>query len=200
MFTGIIKNTGIIKEVKRSKNGLVLKIKINGIHPPFNKGSSVAVNGACLTITDFQKDSFFTSVVRDTLRITNLSLLKKGSIVNIEFPVKLSDSLEGHMLEGHIDGTGKIISFIKTGMQFNLRIKIPNSLTPYIVTNGSIGLDGVSLTIKNIKNNIISATLIPFTIEQTNFKHRKSGDEINIEVDRMGKYVENFLKKYKLNR
>lgn len=195
MFTGIVKNRGIVKKVKSIKKGAELIINLNGPHPLFTIGGSIAVNGACLTITDFQKDSFITSIVRDTLKITNLSHLKKGTIVNIEFPVKLSDSLEGHILEGHIDGTGRIVSLVKSGMQFNLKTKIPDSLTPYVIKNGSIGLDGVSLTIKNIKNNIVSTTLIPLTIEQTNFKHRKSGDEINVEVDRIAKYVEKFLRK-----
>ena len=154
MFTGIIKNIGTVEDIKRQRNGISLSVQIEKGNYLFKIGGSIAVNGACLTIIDFQDNCFSTDVVKDTLTRTNLSLLRKRDKVNIEFPLKLGDRLEGHILEGHIDGTGRIISLIKSGTQTTLNIKIPDALTRYVVTNGSIGIDGVSLTIKKIKGNI----------------------------------------------
>lgn len=195
MFTGIIENTGKIKKIRRKQNGVNLSIETASTGFTFRKGGSISINGVCLTITDFDNDTFLVDVVKDTLVRTNLSLLRKDEIVNVELPLKFGDRLEGHILEGHIDGTGNIISIIREGTQLIVKIKIPNNFTKYVIENGSIGIDGVSLTVKNIKGNIVSVTLIPFTLEQTNLKRRRVGDRVNIEVDRMGKYIEKYLKK-----
>jgi len=193
MFTGIIENKGKVKNISRKQNGANLAIEIIGGGPTFKSGGSVAVNGTCLTITDFKDNTFFVDVVKDTLSRTNLSTLRRGDIVNIEFPMKLGDRLEGHIVEGHIDGMGRITSIIKSGTQCSLKIKIPDNLTRYIVKNGSVSIDGISLTVKEIMGNILGITLIPFTIENTNLKLLRVGDSVNIEVDRMGKYVEKQL-------
>ncbi len=195
MFTGIIENLGKVTVLKKKSNSVILSIQIVGGEFAFKQGGSVAVNGACLTITDYNDGTFIVDVVKDTLKRTNLSTLRKSDFVNLEFPLKLGDRLHGHILEGHIDGTGRIISIIKSGMQTTVKIKIPNNLTKYVIKNGSIGIDGVSLTVKDIKGDIISTTLIPFTIKQTNFYKRRAGDMVNLEVDRMGKYIEKQLKK-----
>lgn len=195
MFTGIIENRGKVKDIRRKQNGVNLSIQTQRRNTTFKLGGSIAINGVCLTITDFSVDTFIVDVVKDTLTRTNLSMVRKNDSVNIELPLKVGDRLEGHILEGHIDGTGRIISIIKSGMQTMVKIKIPDEVIRYVIKNGSIGIDGVSLTVKDIKGIILSVTLIPFTVEQTNFKQRKVGDRVNIEVDRMGKYIEKYLKK-----
>lgn len=195
MFTGIIENRGKVKDIRRKQNGVNLSIQTQRRDTTFKLGGSIAINGVCLTITDFSVDTFIVDVVKDTLTRTNLSMVRKNDSVNIELPLKVGDRLEGHILEGHIDGTGRIISIIKSGMQTMVKIKIPDEVIRYVIKNGSIGIDGVSLTVKDIKGIILSVTLIPFTVEQTNFKQRKVGDRVNIEVDRMGKYIEKYLKK-----
>jgi len=195
MFTGIIENRGKVKDIRRKQNGVNLSIQTQRRDTTFKLGGSIAINGVCLTITDFSADTFIVDVVKDTLTRTNLSMVRKNDSVNIELPLKVGDRLEGHILEGHIDGTGRIISIIKSGMQTMVKIKIPDEVIRYVIKNGSIGIDGVSLTVKDIKGIILSVTLIPFTVEQTNFKQRKVGDRVNIEVDRMGKYIEKYLKK-----
>lgn len=196
MFTGIIENTGIIKNILKKQNGINLLIETeNNLVSQLKKGGSIAVNGVCLTVTDFSKTSFSVDVVKDTLSITTFSLLKRGEIINLELPLKLGDRLEGHILEGHIDGIGEILSIVKGGLQTNVKIKVPYRLSKYIVENGSVGIDGISLTVKEIKNNILKTTLIPFTIANTNFKQKRTGLKVNIEVDRTGKYIEKYLKK-----
>ncbi len=195
MFTGIIENRGKVKDIRRKQNGVNLSIQTQRRDTTFKLGGSIAINGVCLTITDFSADTFIVDVVKDTLTRTNLSMVRKNDSVNIELPLKVGDRLEGHILEGHIDGTGRIISIIKSGMQTMVKIKIPDEVIRYVIKNGSIGIDGVSLTVKDIKGIILSVTLTPFTVEQTNFKQRKVGDRVNIEVDRMGKYIEKYLKK-----
>ncbi len=195
MFTGIIENRGKVKDIRRKQNGVNLSIQTQRRNTTFKLGGSIAINGVCLTITDFSVDTFIVDVVKDTLTRTNLSMVRKNDSVNIELPLKVGDRLEGHILEGHIDGTGRIISIIKSGTQTIVKIKIPDEVIRYVIKNGSIGIDGVSLTVKDIKGIILSVTLIPFTVEQTNFKQRKVGDRVNIEVDRMGKYIEKYLKK-----
>ncbi|TET78829.1 MAG: riboflavin synthase [Candidatus Cloacimonadota bacterium] len=195
MFTGIIENRGKVKDIRRKQNGVNLSIQTQRRNTIFKLGGSIAINGVCLTITDFSVDTFIVDVVKDTLTRTNLSMVRKNDSVNIELPLKVGDRLEGHILEGHIDGTGRIISIIKSGTQTIVKIKIPDEVIRYVIKNGSIGIDGVSLTVKDIKGIILSVTLIPFTVEQTNFKQRKVGDRVNIEVDRMGKYIEKYLKK-----
>ncbi|MBA7596653.1 Riboflavin synthase [subsurface metagenome] len=195
MFTGIIENRGKVKDIRRKQNGVNLSIQTQRRDTTFKLGGSIAINGVCLTITDFSVDTFIVDVVKDTLTRTNLSMVRKNDSVNIELPLKVGDRLEGHILEGHIDGTGRIISIIKSGTQTIVKIKIPDEVIRYVIKNGSIGIDGVSLTVKDIKGIILSVTLIPYTVEQTNFKQRKVGDRVNIEVDRMGKYIEKYLKK-----
>ena len=195
MFTGIIENLGTVKDIRRKLNGMSLSVEAKQMSNTFKVGGSVAVNGTCLTIINFLNDTFTVDVVTDTLNRTNLSLLRKNDSVNIELPLKVGDRLEGHILEGHTDGTGKIISIIKRGTQTTIKVRIPHELIKYIIKNGSIGIDGVSLTVKDIRGSIASVTLIPFTVENTNFIFRNVGDVVNIEVDRMGKYIEKYLKK-----
>ncbi len=191
MFTGIIEHTGTIRAVTRKPQGVRFKITPdNGIPLALKKGGSIAINGVCLTITEYDHGAFFVDVVRDTLSRTNLSQLRRGGKVNVELPLAVGDRLDGHILEGHVDGVGSILSMATKGIQTLLRIRIPSQLTRYVVENGSIGIDGVSLTVKSVKGMILSVTLIPYTLKTTTFARRPAGDKVNIEVDRMGKYLE----------
>jgi riboflavin synthase len=194
MFTGIIKYTGIVRSITKKSHGSCMQISTGTDVLPLEKGGSVAINGVCLTVTDRHDSMFRVDVVQDTLSRTNLAHLRKGKKVNIELPLLVGDRLNGHLLEGHIDGTGTILSMTTRGIQTLLRIRLPIFLTKYVIENGSIGIDGVSLTVKEIDRNIISITLVPFTIESTTFADRPIGEAVNIEVDRTGKYLEQQLK------
>jgi riboflavin synthase len=195
MFTGIIKNTGMVKKVERESLGLHLTVQPQGDRMEFTRGGSIAVNGVCLTITDFNTSTFTTDVVKETISRTNLSRVRVGESVNLELPLKVGERIDGHILEGHVDGEGKVTSLIRRGSQVILSVKVPHELTRYIVENGSIGIDGVSLTVKEISGTILNVSLIPYTFTHTTFSDRKAGDLVNIEVDRMGKYLEKQLKR-----
>lgn len=195
MFTGVIEHTGTVKAITRLPQGVRMEIGTdNGAVLSLEKGGSIAINGVCLTVTEYDESSFSVDVVRDTLSRTNLSQLRRGSRVNMELPLAVGDRLDGHMLEGHVDGMGSILSMAKRGIQTILRIRLPVRLTKYVVENGSIAVDGVSLTAKSIEGSIVSITLIPYTLKTTTFAQRPAGDKVNIEVDRIGKYVEQQLK------
>ncbi len=193
MFTGIIKELGKINRIKRTGSGMCLGIAIDAFDNSFNIGGSIAVNGVCLTATSFNKDGFTVDIVRDTLERTNLKALKINDIVNTELPLKLNERLNGHILEGHIDGLGKIIAMNRVGTQRQVKVRLPGELVKYVVTNGSIGVDGISLTVKDVKKDIFSVTLIPLSFEKTNLRTKHVGDSLNIEVDRIAKYVEKLL-------
>jgi riboflavin synthase len=197
MFTGIIEHTGTVKVIKRKSHGIAMEIGTEVDDLGLKKGSSVAINGVCVTATDVRKASFLVDVVRDTLTRTNLGSLKPRDRVNIELPLAMGDRLDGHILEGHADGTATIVSLSTRGIQTSCRIKLPAALCRYVVENGSIGIDGISLTVKELRGTIMTVTLIPFTIEKTTLSKCRAGDRVNIEVDRMGKYLEKQLGKNK---
>ncbi len=194
MFTGIIEYTGTIQAITKKPHGIRMEITTGRDALSLKKGCSIALNGVCLTVTDHRDSMFFVDVVQDTLSRTNLSSLRRGDEVNIELPLEVGDRLDGHILEGHIDGMGTILSMTKRGIQTILRIRLPFHLSKYVIENGSIGIDGVSLTVKKINRNVVSMALVPFTVEKTIFARRPTGDRVNIEVDRMGKYLEQQLK------
>lgn len=194
MFTGIIRHTGTVRAITKKAHGMSLTIKADGNALHLQKGGSIAINGVCLTVTDIQDAAFSVDVVRETLSRTNLAFLKNGHAVHIELPLEVGERLDGHILEGHIDGMGVLLSISKRGIQTILRIKLPVGLSKYVVENGSIGIDGVSLTVKSIDGNIMSVALVPVTLENTTFAKRARGEQVNIEVERMGKYLEQQLK------
>jgi riboflavin synthase len=193
MFTGIIEHTGTIQTIEKKAHGIRIQINTAGSPLSLKEGGSIAINGVCLTVTHFRDVSFSVDVVQETLSRTNLSYLRRGSKVNIELPIEVGGRLDGHILEGHIDGMGTIVSLRRSGMQTILRVRLPTDLRKYVVENGSIGIDGVSLTVKKIDRNIVSTALVPFTVDNTTFARRPRGERVNIEVDRMGKYLEQQL-------
>jgi len=192
MFTGIIEGIGKVESIEKStKNRSAVKMTVNlGKHAKGLKtGQSVALNGVCLTVTKLAKNKCNFEMIDETTKKTDLGNLKKGSIVNIERSLKAGDRLEGHFVLGHVDGVGKITKIQKKPNEVQIWFEIPKNLAKYVVKKGSIAVDGISLTVVDVKKNLASVCLIPHTIDVTNFKTRKIGDKINIETDILGKYI-----------
>lgn len=159
-------------------------------------GSSISVNGVCLTVTDISGEVFEADVMPETVRRSNLAALKPGSAVNLEPALRLGDEMGGHLVTGHIDGTGRIISLTRDENAVWMTIEAQTSLLNQIVEKGSVALDGVSLTVARTDNTSFSVSLIPFTAGETVLGTKRVGDTVNIETDIIGKYVEKFVKVY----
>jgi len=192
MFTGIVEGIGKVKKISKiTKNRSAIQMIVDlGKHSKGLKtGQSVALNGVCLTVTKLSKDGCTFEMIEETTKKTDLGNLKPGGIVNIERSLKAGDRLEGHFVLGHVDGVGIIKKIEKKPKEVQVWFQIPKNLSKYVVKKGSIAIDGISLTVVEIKNNLASVCLIPHTIEVTNFKTKKIGDRINIETDILGKYI-----------
>ena len=194
MFSGIIEATGKVKKRIRKADVINFEIECSEVIKELKIGDSIAVNGVCLTIENINGNIFSVSITKQTEKETNLGIVKTGDIVNLETPLKIGDKISGHFLTGHIDFKTKIVSFSKSSQTGKIVLSIPEIFMKYFVKRGSIGVDGISLTIAEIKGNRVEIYIIPFTIENTNLKYRKTGDIVNIEIDIMAKYIENFLK------
>ncbi|MDH3277547.1 MAG: riboflavin synthase [Nitrosopumilus sp.] len=192
MFTGIVEGIGKVKKIsKATKNRSAIHMTVDlGKHGKGLKtGQSVALNGVCLTVTKLSKTECSFEMIDETTKKTDLGNLKPGGIVNIERSLKAGDRLEGHFVLGHVDGVGIIKKILKKPKEVQIWFEVPKILSKYIVKKGSIAMDGISLTVVDIKNNLASVCLIPHTIEVTNFKTKKIGDKVNIETDILGKYI-----------
>ncbi len=192
MFTGIIEGIGKIEKIsKNTKNRSAIQMTVNlGKHAKGLKiGQSVALNGVCLTATKLFKSNCIFEMIEETTQKTDLGNLKPGDIVNIERSLKTGDRLEGHFVLGHVDGVGTIKKIQNKPKEVQIWFEVPKKLSKYIVKKGSIAVDGISLTVVDIKNNLASVCLIPHTIEITNFKTKNVGDKLNIETDILGKYI-----------
>ena len=192
MFTGIVEGVGKVEKIsKDTKNRSAIQMTVNlGKHSKGLKiGQSVALNGVCLTVTKLSKSNCVFEMIEETTRKTDLGNLKPGGIVNIERSLKAGDRLEGHFVLGHVDGVGIIKKILKKPKEVQVWFEIPKNLTKYVVKKGSIAIDGISLTVVDIKNNLASVCLIPHTMEKTNFKIKNVNDKINIETDILGKYI-----------
>ena len=190
MFTGIIEETGTI----RSMSGGRLEINASKVLDDVQIGDSIAVNGICLTVTRFDKVSFCADVMPETIRRTSLKELGPGSVVNLERALTLSSRLGGHIVSGHIDGVGKVVSLTEEGNAVLMRISADDEILRHIVEKGSVALDGISLTVAYISNTDFVVSLIPHTVKATNLYTKKDGSLINIENDIIGKYVEKLMK------
>ncbi|HDK7155834.1 TPA: riboflavin synthase [Clostridium botulinum] len=193
MFTGIVEEVGKISKIEEGKDFLHITIEGSKVLNPLNLGDSVAVNGVCLTVTNFNSSSFTTDVMAETLKKSSLKTLSKGSLVNLERAVTLNKPLGGHIVSGHIDGTGEIINIKKEGIATLLEVKTKGTLLKYMVPKGSVALDGVSLTLVDIKEKSFTVSLIPHTKEETILMNKNIGDIINIECDVLGKYIYKFM-------
>lgn len=192
MFTGIVEGVGKIEKIsKHTKNRSAIQMTVNlGKHAKGLKiGQSVSLNGVCLTATKLSKSNCVFEMIEETINKTDLGNLKPGSIVNIERSLKTGDRLEGHFVLGHIDGVGIIRKIQNKPKEVQVWFEVPKKLSKYIVKKGSIAVDGISLTVVDVKNNLASVCLIPHTIEVTNFKTKNIGDKLNIETDILGKYI-----------
>ncbi len=192
MFTGIIEEKGKIEQIVEGSKSCRLKISAEKIFDDLKLGDSVAVNGVCLTVSELTPPLFTADVMPETLRRTGLGRLSKGSHVNLERAIQLGGRFGGHIVTGHIDGTGTIIKLIREDNAVLVTITASEYIMQYIVEKGSVALDGISLTVANVKNDNFTVSIIPHTAKETTLLDRKTGDKINIECDILGKYVKQF--------
>ena len=197
MFTGLIAELGRITAVEKGESSAVFTIAAPQLISQIALGDSVAVNGVCLTATSIVGDSFTADVMVQTLAVTSLSQLSVDSPVNLELAALLNTRMGGHMVQGHVDGVATVVGLTPGEKWAQFEITVQEKLAKYIVNQGSICLDGVSLTVGEINdsNNVVTVWLIPETLERTNLSSKKSGDLINVEVDVLAKYVERLLAK-----
>lgn len=193
MFTGIIEEIGIVKELsKNDKNALII-VECKQILDDVKIGDSIAIDGVCQTVIAFNKNSFSAQVSSETLNVTTFSRLKIGSKVNLERALTLNGRFGGHIVTGHIDGLAKVKNIQKQFEFYNIKFDVKKDLAKYISKKGSVTINGVSLTVADIISNEFSVAIIPYTFENTNLSNVKSGDFVNIEVDILAKYVEKIL-------
>jgi len=192
MFTGIVEGVGKVEKISQNtKNRSAIQMTVNlGKHGKGLKiGQSVALNGVCLTATKLSKNSCIFEMIEETTKKTDLGNLKVGGVVNIERSLKADDRLEGHFVLGHVDGVAIIKKILKKPKEIQVWFKVPKKLSKFVVKKGSIAVDGISLTVTDIKNSLASVSLIPHTIDVTNFHTKRVGDKVNIETDILGKYI-----------
>jgi riboflavin synthase len=193
MFTGIIEEIGKIEEISKHGHNLKLRVKAPKILTDLKVGDSININGTCQTVIATNGDSFTIEAVEETLRKTNLGELKRNDAVNLERAIRLSDRLGGHLVTGHIDCAGEIKSITKREGSFLYEFQLPEKSLIYLVEKGSVAVDGISLTVVEVKANSFTVSIIPFTLENTILGKKKLGDLVNVETDLIGKYVESFL-------
>ncbi len=191
MFTGIIEELGCVVEIQAKATGARLTVKCSTILEDATMGASIAVNGACVTAVEIASNRFSADLAPETLKRTNLGDLKPASLVNLERPLRAGSRLDGQFVLGHVDGIAEILSMQPLGNDhWWLRIRVPADLTRYIVHKGSLSVDGASLTVAEIQNNLVGFTIIPHTYEHTAIHAYKAGSRVNIEVDILAKHLE----------
>jgi riboflavin synthase len=195
MFTGLIEDVGEIEARRFNSGSAVLTVKTAVRLRSMPLGASVAVNGACLTVVKKSKGTFTVDVSPETLHRTSLETLGVGSLVNLERPMRLQDRLGGHLVTGHVDGVGTISAISKQDEFTVFTFQVPARLGRFLISKGSVAVDGISLTVNDCGRDRFAAAIIPFTLQHTNLRARRVGDKVNIETDLIGKYIESFLKK-----
>jgi riboflavin synthase len=188
MFTGIIETVGEVAEVKPTPAGFRLRLN-TGLSQELTPGESLAVNGVCLTVVSADADGVHMDISPETIRVSALGSLKRGSAVNLERPMRVDSRVGGHFVQGHVDGTGAVEEIRQEGDCWWLTIKFPPSLAAQIVRKGSIAVDGISLTVAGLGERQFDVMVIPFTWASTTLKGLKKGDKVNLECDMIGKYV-----------
>jgi riboflavin synthase len=192
MFTGIIRELGSVDAVETSEEGARLRIGAE-LASELSEGDSVAVHGACLTATAVTDGAFEADVMHQTLSLTTLGGLEATSRVNLELPLRPTDRLGGHVVQGHVDGTATVTDLNADGFAKRLRIELPDELLPYVVDRGSIAIEGVSLTVAELTGSILEVSLIPETLERTTLGAIEPGDHLNVEGDVLARYVQRQL-------
>lgn len=197
MFTGLVAELGKVTAISRGESSSVLTIKAPLLAPELSLGDSIAVNGTCLTATSLTADSFTADVMVQTLSLTSLGKLEVGSAVNLELAAQMDMRMGGHIVQGHVDGVASVVSRTPGEKWEQFVIEVPANLSRYIVNQGSICVDGVSLTVGEINdsNNQVTLWLIPETLAKTNLSLKSARDIVNIEVDILAKYVERLISK-----
>lgn len=195
MFTGIIEETGIVKEIVRRSRSIVLKVEAKSVLDDIRIGDSIAVNGVCLTAASFTNNSFTADVMPETMQRSNLGNMRAGSRVNLERALTLQSRLGGHIVSGHIDGMGSVLSRKRDDNALLFTIAASEGLLKYIIEKGSVAIDGISLTVVSSSNSSFVVSVIPHTQTETTLHLKEAGEKVNIETDIVGKYIERFIKK-----
>jgi riboflavin synthase len=190
MFKGIVEGTGKVIAVSSLKKGIRLSIRTPFALSSVKKGDSIAVNGCCLTVVAKSGMAFEADLSHETLQVTKLQGVKAGSLVNLERPLRLSDRIDGHLVQGHVDGVGRIRSIKKPGDSWEIEVAFPKNLRRYLIPKGSVAVDGISMTVNRLTPASFTLVVIPHTFQATNLKARRVGDPVNLEVDMVGKYLE----------
>jgi len=194
LFTGIIEELGMVDSLVKQTAGARLRVRCARVLEDLKQGSSIAVNGVCLTAVELSRDSFAADLAPETLRRSNLGDLEAGSRVNLERPLSPTDRLSGHIVQGHVDGTGEFLSLEQLGDEnWWLKVRVPAALDRYLVFKGSIAIDGISLTIASLEGGVMGVTIIPHTYQMTSLGAHKPGDRLNLECDVLAKHVEKLL-------
>jgi riboflavin synthase len=193
MFTGIVEEVGTIQELRFISEGAVIVIAGKTIPPSLKIGDSISVNGVCLTATQTGRQSFSCDISAETLRLSSFNQAKRGSKVNLERSLMVGDRLGGHIVQGHVDGVGRLISKTRSGEGWEMSFEFPRELERYLVYKGSISINGISLTISALGKGSFAVAVIPHTLEATNLNQLGIGDLANLEVDILGKYFERFF-------
>ncbi len=195
MFTGLIQAVGQVAAIERQESSARLEISSKEIAAQIAQGDSVSVNGTCLTVVSFDESKFAVDVMVQTLNLTSTGSLEVGSAVNLELATRTADRLGGHIVQGHVDGVAEVVAISADSQWTRMDLSIPKDLMKYVVAQGSICVEGVSLTVGELNDpaDQISVWLIPETLAKTNLSHKQVGDRLNIEVDVLAKYVERLI-------
>ena len=195
MFTGIIEEVGRVERIKQQGAKRRLTVSCEKLAAELKIGGSIAVSGVCLTAVDVAPESFSADLAQETWLRTSFSRLKTGALINLELPMRANGRFDGHVVQGHVDGTGTVVSFEPTpnGNDYSLIINVPSELTRYIVAKGSLSIEGISLTVAAIDGTQVRVAIIPHTAEVTNLRSLRAGDAVNLEVDVIAKYVEKMI-------
>lgn len=193
MFTGIIEEIGIVKSIKKDNKSAEIHISANKIMDDIHLGDSIAVNGVCLTARNIMKDGFVADVMAETLRSSSLGELRTGSRVNLERAMQMNGRFGGHIVSGHIDGTGVITEKKPEANAIWVSVKTDPSILKFIIEKGSIAIDGISLTVHYVDDKIFKVSIIPHTQEETTLTGKNEGDIVNLENDIVGKYINRFI-------
>jgi riboflavin synthase len=194
MFTGIVEGVGQVRTADRRGDVLVVRIDVGGLFEGLPLGGSVAVNGCCLTATASDPEGFTVELTEETLRRTRFDeRLRPHTRVNLERPMKADGRFDGHVVQGHVDGIGTVREMRSPGESAEIRIEVPAELDRFLVEKGSVAVDGISLTVYDIRDRAFSVALIPYTLEVTNLRDARPGTPVNLEADVIAKYVERLL-------
>jgi len=196
MFTGIIEEVGRVESVVNKQGQRRITISTSQLGKELREGASIAVSGICLTAVALTPSSFSADLAEETWKRTSLSRIQKGALVNLELPMRADGRFGGHIVQGHVDGTGKFLALdpIPDAADFWLRIEIPPELARYVIFKGSLSIEGISLTVTKIEGTQVTVAIIPHTIEMTNLQSLKPGDPVNLEVDVIAKYIEKMIR------